>query len=92
MYFLAKALHRFSRLNDNGLIKITDFGLTNHFKPTGNIEYTKRIKWMAPEILENEDYSSMCDVVSICMSPSYGNKICSEFCADRLKLFFIALA
>ena len=63
----------YSRIDQSGVIKVADFGLTedmygaNYFRRErreGEDEEKVPIKWMAPESLEDNIYNEATDVVS----------------------------
>ena len=62
-----------SRIDQQGVIKVSDFGLTedmygtNYFRrraSEGRSEEKVPIRWMAPESIENDLYNERTDVVS----------------------------
>ena len=63
-----------SRIDQHGMIKVADFGLTQdiydrnyfyHDKSEEGSEEKVPIRWMAPESIENDFYNEKTDVVSI---------------------------
>ena len=63
----------FSRIDQQGVIKVSDFGLTedmygtNYFRrrpSEGGSEEKVPIRWMAPESIESDLYNESTDVVS----------------------------
>ena len=66
--------HYYYRIDRDGRIKVTDFGLTedmygtNYYrqeKVAGENEERLPIRWMAPESIENNLYNESTDVVSL---------------------------
>lgn len=64
----------FHRIDSDGVIKVTDFGLTedmygtNYFRRERNVggnEEKVPIRWMAPESIEADLYDETTDVVSL---------------------------
>ena len=62
-----------SRIDQHGMIKVADFGLTqdiydrNYFRHDKSEEGSEEkvpIRWMAPESIENDTYNEKTDVVS----------------------------
>ena len=67
-------IHLCCRIDQHGVIKVADFGLTedmyrrNYFrrdKSEGENEEKVPIRWMAPESIECDVYNERTDVVSI---------------------------
>ena len=68
-------LHFYHRIDSEGRIKVTDFGLTEDMYSTNYYRQEKvacheneerlPIRWMAPESIENNLYSESTDVVSL---------------------------
>ena len=84
--------HYYYRIDRDGRIKVTDFGLTedmygtNYYrqeKVAGENEERLPIRWMAPESIENNLYNESTDVVSL----QPGNSV--QFIAFIFQLIYI---
>ena len=62
-------LHNTCRIDDNNIIKVADFGLTediymaNYFKQDDSTSVKLPIKWLAPESIHDGIFSEKTDVV-----------------------------
>lgn len=67
-----------SRIDMNGVIKVTDFGLTEYMRSSNYFRKVHTdssrdekmpIRWMAPESIDCDLYTEKTDIVSLCMHP-----------------------
>ena len=74
LYHISHSIQLCYRIDQHGVIKVADFGLTedmylrNYFrrdKSEGGSEEKVPIRWMAPESIENNIYNERTDVVSV---------------------------
>ena len=85
MYYLNTTCHY--RIDENFLIKITDFGLSediferNYFRQGSDDEVVKLpVKWMAPESLSDGQFSEKSDVVKLFLTSPASLRFVVAFC------------